>query len=164
VKIITSPSSIAGARHPKLFLGGSIEQDTAQHWQDEVIQHLQNLNEVPLEKFQGTIFNPRRDSWDSSLEQNVENDQFFEQVQWELMAIKESDLVAFYFDPNTKSPVTLMELGLCIGERKNVVVCCPEGFWRKGNVDILCQRYGVTQVYDLWEFKHILCDIKFWRK
>lgn len=27
-----------------------------------------------------------------------------------------------------------------------VIVCCPEGFWRKGNVDIVCQRYGVKQV------------------
>lgn len=124
MKVITPPTSIASARGPKLFLAGSIEQGTADLWQDEII-HL--LRTTP-----GTIFNPRRDNWDSSWEQNIKNDQFYEQVQWELMSIREADHVAFYFDPNTKSPITLMELGLCIGERMNITVCCPENFWRKG--------------------------------
>jgi hypothetical protein len=22
-------------------------------------------------------------------------------------------------------------------------VCCEEGFWRKGNVEVVCNRYGV---------------------
>jgi hypothetical protein len=27
-----------------------------------------------------------------------------------------------------------------------VVVCCSAGFWKKGNIDIVCKRYGHTQV------------------
>jgi hypothetical protein len=49
------------------------------------------------------------------------------------------------FDPNTKSPVSLLELGLHAKERK-LIVYCPEGFWRKGNVDIVCEAYKVKQV------------------
>ena len=30
-----------------------------------------------------------------------------------------------------------------------MVVCCPEGFYRKGNVDIVCNRYGVTMAKDV---------------
>jgi len=55
-----------------------------------------------------------------------------------------------YFDPNTKSPITLLELGLfTVVDRvvkQKIIVCCPTGFWRKGNVDVVCRRYGIKQV------------------
>jgi hypothetical protein len=50
-----------------------------------------------------------------------------------------------YFDPNTQSPISLLELGLHARDGK-LIVLCPEGFWRKGNVDIVCEKYGVKQV------------------
>jgi hypothetical protein len=53
-----------------------------------------------------------------------------------------------YFDPATKAPVTLLELGLA-AESGKTVVCCPDGFWRKGNVDIVCKRYRIPLVPDL---------------
>ena len=53
----------------------------------------------------------------------------------------------FYFDPNGQAPITLMELGiasqLCYENIADVVVCCPDGFWRKGNVEMVCDRYCV---------------------
>ena len=54
-----------------------------------------------------------------------------------------------YFDPKTKSPITLLEMGLHATDER-VVVCCPEGFFRKGNVDIVCKRYDIkmTETYD----------------
>lgn len=40
-----------------------------------------------------------------------------------------------------------MELGNRLAENKNknksIIVYCPEDFWRKGNVDIICKRYNV---------------------
>ena len=39
---------------------------------------------------------------------------------------------------------SLFELGiLSYRGPKNVVVCCPNGFWKKENVDIVCKRYGI---------------------
>jgi len=32
-----------------------------------------------------------------------------------------------------------------------MIVICPEGFWKKGNVDIVCERYKVKQVEKLEE-------------
>ena len=49
-----------------------------------------------------------------------------------------------YFDPNTKSPISLLELGLFAKSGK-LIVYCPEGFWRKGNVDVVCKRYEVAR-------------------
>jgi len=118
-----------------VFLAGSIEMDTAENWQTKLSEKLETIDNL-------TILNPRRDNWDSSWKQDINNIYFNEQVTWELDGIKNVDTVIFYFDPNTKSPITLMELGIVSASRvdQNVIVCCPEGFWRKGNVDVLCSR------------------------
>jgi hypothetical protein len=62
-------------------------------------------------------------------------------VQWELASIEAADTVLMHFDPATQSPITLLELGLCAGMHKLLYVSCPDGFWRKGNVEIVCQQY-----------------------
>lgn len=38
----------------------------------------------------------------------------------------------------------MMELGLFANSGK-LMVCCEDGFWRKGNVDIVCKRKGIDQ-------------------
>ena len=120
-----------------VFLGGSIEMGLAEPWQDRLVNEFKDSDI--------RFLNPRRDDWDSSWVQEASNPQFAQQVNWELDALEYSDLIVFYFDPNTKSPITLMELGLYASSGK-VIVCCPDGFWRKGNVEIVCQRHGVTLV------------------
>ena len=56
--------------------------------------------------------------------------------------------VEAYPEPDTKAPITLLELGLFAGSGK-LIVCCPAGFWRKGNVEVVCRRFGVPMVADL---------------
>ena len=124
----------------RIFLAGSIEMGVAVDWQQAV-----------TEAFAGRdvwILNPRRDDWDSSWEQSAHNTQFFTQVAWELKAMELADMILMYFAPGTKSPISLLELGLYARSGK-LVVCCPEGFWRKGNVDIVCERYGFRQIDSL---------------
>jgi hypothetical protein len=123
----------------------------AVEWQTEITSFIEEIATRPID-----VFNPRRDDWDSSWEQVASNLKFNEQVTWELEHLEASDIKAFYFDPNTKSPVTLMELGLVLGNlyRDNkCIVCCPEGYWRRGNVDITCGRYGATIDSTMGEFK-----------
>ena len=120
----------------KLFLAGSIEMGIAENWQQKVCRLLKDTDWI--------LLNPRRDDWDSSWVQSIENGQFREQVEWELLAQETADRIIMYFDPNTKSPISLLELGLFAKTGKMIVVC-PNGFWRKGNVDIVCNRYKVLQ-------------------
>lgn len=47
-----------------------------------------------------------------------------------------------YLAPATQSPVSLLELGLCARSGK-LVVCCPAGFWRRGNVEMVCARHRI---------------------
>ena len=121
------------------FLAGSIEMGAAVDWQKEVIEKVKDLNV--------TILNPRRLDWDPTWKQGPNEQPFRDQVIWELLSIAKSDLVFFYFDPNTKSPISLLELGLCVGGGKKVIVCCPPTFYRYGNVKITCELTEVT-VFD----------------
>ena len=121
----------------KVFLAGSIEMGKAIDWQKEtankLIESCENL----------VIINPRRDDWDSSWEQKIENEKFNEQVSWELDHLDVSDYIILYLQPRTYSPISLLELGLHAA-RGNLLVVCPEGFWKKGNVDIECKRHNIA--------------------
>lgn len=123
-----------------VFLAGSIDQGAAVDWQTEVTDALADLDV--------TIFNPRRDDWDDTWVQDISNDQFRGQVEWELSHMERCDVMCVYFDPKGQAPITLMELGLHARSGK-VVVCCPEGYWRRGNVQVVCARYGIPMVNDL---------------
>lgn len=120
--------------HKSVFLAGSIEMGKAVDWQTDIVSRFPDGV---------TFLNPRRDDWDSSWVQKIDNPQFNEQVTWELDNLAAADIIFLYFAPGTQSPISLLELGLFAKENKNMIVCCPEGFWRKGNVDIVCKRYGI---------------------
>lgn len=133
-----------------IFLAGSIEMGKAENWQQKVVRLLADEDVV--------ILNPRRDDWDSSWVQKKENKQFNEQVTWELESQEAADIILMYFDPKTQSPITLLELGLFIKE-KHIIICCPEGYFRKGNVDIVCERYGATEVKSIEEVVAVVKEI-----
>jgi len=133
MKEIKAPNKF-GILDQSLFLAGSIEMGKAVDWQAKVRELLQDSD--------WTILNPRRDDWDSSWVQSIDNPQFREQVAWELDAQDYADKILMYFAPETKSPISLLELGLYASSGKMVVVC-PEGFWRRGNVEIVCARYNI---------------------
>lgn len=137
IEIQAPNKSPAAGDRKSVFLAGSIEMGAAEKWQERMIRELADEDIV--------FYNPRRDDWDSSWEQTIENAQFNEQVTWELEHLEKADVIALYFDPSTKSPISLLELGLH-AQTGSLIVCCPEGFWRKGNVDIVCNEYQIKQV------------------
>jgi hypothetical protein len=123
-----------------IFLAGSIEMGKAIDFQRMIIEATPNMPYI--------YFNPRRNDWDSSWKQVKENENFREQVEWELNALEQADVILMYFDPNTVSPISLLELGV-FAHSKKMIVCCPEGYFRKGNIDIVCEKYGIKQVETL---------------
>ena len=144
--IYLPPQNIAIRNRSKksIFLAGSIELGFAEKWQ-------KNLGDWLLER-NFNVFNPRREDWDSSWIQTYENPQFSQQVKWELNALEKSDIIIMYLDPNTKSPISLLELGLHANSKKLWVVC-PDGFWRKGNVEVVCSLYDIPLFNSLEELK-----------
>jgi hypothetical protein len=125
-----------GALPKRVFLAGSIEMGNAENWQERVASALSDVPNL-------TVLNPRRDNWDSSWAQSIHNPEFRGQVEWELAAQEIADVIFMYFAPGTQAPITLLELGLFARSGK-LIVCCPDGFWRKGNVEVVCKYYGVS--------------------
>jgi hypothetical protein len=124
---------------PVLFLAGSIEMGGAEDWQAAVVRALSDLP--------GVLLNPRRDDWDASWRQSIDDARFRAQVQWEMDGLERADVVAMWFEPSTRAPITLLELGLTARAGK-LVVGCPDGYWRKGNVEVVCDRFGIPLVDD----------------
>ncbi len=138
MKVVQAPNKVPDGF--KVFLAGSIEMDLATKWQEEVIGRLSKATT----REDLVVLNPRRDNWDSSWEQKISNHQFNQQVTWEMDGLDSADIALFYFDPKTKSPVTLLELGLTMPKVDVAsIVCCPDGFWRQGNVEITCKRHNI---------------------
>jgi len=133
--------------YTSIFLAGSIEMGKAEEWQKKIITSVQDKPYI--------FFNPRRDDWDSSWEQVKTDPQFRGQVEWELEALEVADYIVMYLDPNTISPVSLIEFGLHAKERKLIMIC-PDGYFKKGNIDITCEFYKVKQVESIDEFIEML--------
>jgi len=126
---------------PWIFLAGSIEMGKAKDWQTEVIEK--------LEPYEGIILNPRRADWDATWEQSISNPNFKEQVQWEWWYLQMANYKFFHFEPDTLSPITFGEFTRHY-DSENVIVSCPKGWWRRGNVEILSDLAGIP-VHDSLE-------------
>jgi len=138
---ITSPDPLPAAHdRPRVFLGGSIDMGNAPDWQKGMIEALASDNVV--------ILNPRRPDWNPKWRPDADEPEFHRQVEWELAALESADVIVLYFSPGSQSPISLLEMGLHARSGK-LIVLCPPGYWRKGNVDITAARYGVEQVSSL---------------
>lgn len=135
--LVTSPQPLPiDNRRPRVFLGGSIDMGGAPDWQAAMTAALSDMDVV--------ILNPRRPDWNPAWRPDADEPEFRRQVEWELNALEAADVIVMYFAPGTQSPVSLLEMGLHARGGK-LIVLAPDGFWRKGNVDITAAAYGVRQ-------------------
>ena len=134
--VVKSPNPLPSQQdgRVKVFLGGSIDMGKSENWQADLEKVLGALPVV--------LLNPRRDDWNKEWKPVSTDVNFKAQVQWELSALEAADIIVMYFAPGSQSPVSLLELGL-YARTKKLMVVCPDGFWRKGNVDIVAERYHI---------------------
>jgi len=136
-QLVYPPKKFTQECSNSIFLAGSIESGKAFDWQNYFVKKLVN-HDV-------TFINPRRFDWDNSQETKIDNPYFVNQVQWELDGIDYADYIFMYFDISTKSAITLLELGIIAATNpEKLIVVCNDKYWRKGNVDIICDRFNVT--------------------
>jgi hypothetical protein len=139
-----------------IFLGGTIEMGNCEDWQSKLTEDLSDQDII--------ILNPRRDDFDALQKQSIDNEYFNTQVNWELDGLMRADLIVMYLLPGTMSPISLLEIGLYTDINSSIndklIVCCPEGFWRKGNIEIVTRRYGIKLVTDYFSlFNEVLQKI-----
>lgn len=116
-------------------MAGSIDEGRSRPWQDGLAAMLADLP--------GTLCSPRRYDWDASWDTSENSAVFAEQVAWELRGIERADIVLVHFEPGSLSPVSLLELGLLLGRGASVVISCPPGFARRGNVVLTARHLGL---------------------
>lgn len=117
-----------------VFLGGTIDNGESVDWQTQLIEALDKEKTAhPL-----CIYNPRRADWPSS-EDHTEIDK---QIKWELTHLERADLIVMNILGGSKSPISLMEIGLFARENK-LLVFCPKDFYRYDNVRVVCGSYGI---------------------
>ena len=151
-RVIKAPEKYDAGNAVTIFLGGSIDMGSAEDWQTRLTQDLSDYSDEDL-----ILLNPRRDDWDLSWKQDpTPGTQFYEQVKWELDQQEEACACVYYFAPNSKSPITLLELGLFGSSLTPVIVCCPKEFYRYGNVKIVCDRYDIPMVETYEELVTVL--------
>ncbi len=123
--------------HLRVFLAGAIDMGKAEPWQEDVAAYFDTLDPI-------SFFNPRRKDWDSTWEQKLGDNPFTEQVNWELDMIEQSDIVLIYFPATSQAPISLLEFGWVMGRDpgKAIVVAEP-GYWRRGNLEVVCNRERV---------------------
>ncbi|SPQ23406.1 0c29729e-8d01-478e-a183-2af85560979f [Thermothielavioides terrestris] len=136
-QVIRAPFRPIVTYHTSVFLAGTTSSTSGPDWRQTLTDAISLL---PV-----TVFNPLRPDWDSTWREDPEFEPFREQVQWELDMQEKADVVVVYFGPGTDAPISLLELGLCARAGKGVVACHKE-YRKRGNVLMVCQRFGLDVV------------------
>lgn len=132
--IITSEQKLPEKNSQKkyIFLAGSIDNRAFSNWRKETIKKLETkIN----------IFDPTNMKHDSLNDSEMES-----HIIWELDALAIADKILLNFLPDSKSPISLVELGLYAASNKLIVVC-PKEFYQSRYVYTLCKKYN-TPIFD----------------
>ena len=142
--IIITPEEIKNKGANKIgaksvFLAGTIDNGNSLNWQDKTIIELINLGVKNLE-----VFNPRREHWNP----NPTKEEMEKQIKWEQEHLDKADVIAMVLLDDSKSPISLLELGLYAKSNKLIVFCTPN-FYRWDNVRLTCKKYHIELVQDI---------------
>ena len=124
-------------KNKSVFLAGTIDNGNSTNWQEDVIKEIAKLNINNLD-----IYNPRREHLNSG------SDELERQIKWEQYHLDKADVIAMVLLDDSKSPISLLELGLYSTSNKLIVFCTPN-FYRFDNVRLTCEKYGIELVQDL---------------
>ena len=120
----------------KIFLAGTIDEGKSNNWQNYIIEILGTL----YDSSHITVFNPRRNIWAYDCD-------IHKQIEWEQKKLDEADHIFMILEESSKSPISLLELGL-YAKSKKITVFCTENFYRFENVEETCKKHGITLITD----------------
>ena len=132
----------------KIFLAGTIDNGQSDDWQYKLISYLcvykddgwNDLNE-DLSLGDLIIYSPRRKNWNiTATTEEIEN-----QIRWEQDHLDAADIIVMYLVDNSKSSISLLELGL-YGPQGKMIVFCTDKFYRFNNVKLTCRKYGIDLI------------------
>ena len=133
-----------GRGFTKIFMAGTIDMGNSRDWQKELYEIFSSMDGRYI------LFNPRQEHWDATRSGEMDY-----QVRWELDHLEQADMIVMYILGTSKSPISLLEMGLHARGGKMHVIC-EKDFYRYDNVRITCDWYGVPMYETLDEFLKVL--------
>ena len=130
MRAITAPGRL-DARHPgegaAVFLAGGITG--CPDWQAEALGLLANTRLL--------VFNPRQPAFDVT-----DPDAGRDQIAWEVEHLRFADLILFWFPASgdVTQPIALFELGMALGQRRDLVVGTDPAYCRRFDVLEQCRH------------------------
>jgi len=113
-----------------IFLAGTIDNGDSVNWQKKLIEKFKDIDIK--------IYNPRRKNWNKDcIKEDLEY-----QIKWEQNKLDDADLIVMVLSDNSKSPISLLELGLYATSKK-LLVFCTDKFYRFDNVRLTCEKYDI---------------------
>ena len=155
IKIVTPNDSDVNS-DISVFLAGSIEMGKARFWQEILVSKFVEMYSNRYSCVDLVFYNPYLKNWDNTINNTIQDERFNHQVSWEWKCLLKSDLVVFNFESETKSPISLLELGAMATLGKKIVICCPKEFWKYGNVEFISNYYNIPLVFDLDDVPDII--------
>lgn len=150
IKPHTAEGKIINNNVLSIFLAGTIDMGDSEDWQHNVklrFEEFAKKNKDKVTKESSIhLYNPRRlESWGN------DKDEMEYQVNWELDHLEKANIILMNLLPNSKSPISLLELGLFARSKKLFIICPPE-FYRYDNVRIMAERYKIKLYNNIDEF------------
>lgn len=125
-----SEEEIRSGYYVTIFLAGTIDMGNSENWQAALVETFSSSEGRYI------LYNPRRDTFTNTPEE------MDYQVNWELDHLEKSQIIIMNILGSSKSPVTLLEMGLFMKSGKLLVACEPD-YYRHANVLLTCARYNV---------------------
>ena len=125
IKPHTAEGKVINNNVLSIFLAGTIDMGDSEDWQHDVklrFEEFAKKNKDKVTKESSIhLYNPRRvESWGD------DKDEMEYQVNWELDHLEKANIILMNLLPNSKSPISLLELGLFARSKKLFVICPPE--------------------------------------
>lgn len=131
----------------KIFLAGTIDNGEAEDWQRSIYHSLFFMIEpvvitygqdyvTPPGKYNVVMYSPRRNDW----KEDATTEDIEKQIRWEQDKLEKADLIVMVLQDNSKSPISLLELGL-YGREGKLICFCTKNFYRYTNVKLTCEKF-----------------------
>ena len=130
--VYTSEKQLPNEKGNYIFLAGSIDNRYFGNWRKKVIEEIGDSN---------IILDPTNTNHDKLSDEDMKL-----HIQWELDALSKANTILLNFLPDSKSPISLVELGLYVTSNKLIVIC-PKAFYKSRYVYTLREKYN-TPIFD----------------
>ncbi|SEC82566.1 Nucleoside 2-deoxyribosyltransferase like [Tenacibaculum sp. MAR_2009_124] len=117
-----------------VFLAGSLSIDKIDNWRNTLVNSYSTNFD---------FIDPTNDNYVL-----LNTSQMEKHINWELEGLELSDIIFMNLLPESKSPISMVELGLYAKSNK-LIICCPEIFYQYRYIKTIAKKYNAALFTEL---------------